>query len=328
MVFRRYGRHAERVRAVDPNARPVDVNSRAGEPYPAEPVGPDPHRRDQTAGEAYGRHEDDPLRRDRRDEVTGRDRRDEVAGRDRGAGDRWYDLAVADDEVGWRSRTRVVLSPMAAPSIIGLFGFMGATLMVGAWQAGWYGSSATPGIIWPFAIFFGGLAQLVAGFYALRARDTVAVAAHGTWGAFWLGWGVLQALVAAGVASAIPLGSANASFAMWFVVLASITLMAALAAMGQNIGVSAVLWTLAAGSALTAAGFWAGSLNVQRAGGVLFVISAGIAWLVASAMMFAGSFGRTIIPLGEYSREGNIPGRIPMRPMQYRGGMPGVKVGQ
>ena len=326
MVFRRYGRHAERVRAVDPNARPVDVDSRAGEPYPAEPVGPEPYRRDQTTGEAYReRYEDDPLRRDRRD------RRDEDTlrrERERGAGDRWYDLAVADDEVGWRSRTRVVLSPMAAPSIIGLFGFMGATLMVGAWQAGWYGSTSTPGIIWPFAIFFGGLAQLVAGFYALRARDTVAVAAHGTWGAIWLGWGVLQALTAAGIMTPIALGSVSSSFAMWFVVLASITLMAALAAMGQNLGVSAVLWTLAAGSALTAAGFWAGSLNVQRAGGVLFVISAGIAWLVASAMMFAGSFGRTIIPLGEYSKAGNVPGRVPMRPLQYRGGEPGVKVGQ
>jgi succinate-acetate transporter protein len=235
---------------------------------------------------------------------------------------------TADDEVAWRSRTRVVLAPMAAPSIIGLFGFMGATLMVGAWQAGWYGSAGTPAIVWPFAIFFGGLAQLVAGFYALRARDGVAVAAHGTWGAFWLGWGLMQALVAAGVSNAIPLGATNESFAMWFVVLTAITAMAALAAMGQNLGVSAVLWTLAAGSALTAAGFWAGSLNVQRAGGVLFVVSAGIAWLVASALMFAGSFGRTIIPLGEYSKAGNVPGRIPTRPMQYAGGMPGVKAGQ
>jgi succinate-acetate transporter protein len=172
------------------------------------------------------------------------------------------------------------------------------------------------------------LAQLVAGFYALRARDAVAAAVHGTWGAFWLGWGLLQALVVAGVATAIPLGATNPSFAMWFVVLTAVTLMAALAAMGQNLGVSAVLWSLAAGSALTAAGFWAGSLNVVRAGGVLFVISAGIAWLVASAMMFAGSFGRTIIPLGEYSKAGNVPGRVPMRPLQYRGGEPGVKLGQ
>jgi hypothetical protein len=30
----------------------------------------------------------------------------------------------------------VFLTPIAAPSIMGLFGFMIATLMLGAWQAG------------------------------------------------------------------------------------------------------------------------------------------------------------------------------------------------
>jgi len=147
----------------------------------------------------------------------------------------WYELAVADDETAWRSRTRVVLSPMAAPSIIGLFGFMGATLMVGAWQAGWYGSAATPGIVWPFAIFFGGLAQLVAGFYALRARDGVAVAAHGTWGAFWLGWGILQLLLATKVMPPIALGATNTSFAFWFIVLTLITGMASVGAMASSL---------------------------------------------------------------------------------------------
>ncbi len=240
----------------------------------------------------------------------------------------WYALAVAEDEPAWRARTRVVLSPMAAPSIIGLFGFMGATLMVGAWQAGWYGNATTPSVIWPFAIFFGGLAQLVAGFYALRARDGVAVAAHGTWGAFWLGWGVLQLLVATHVMAPIPLNATNTAFAFWFIVLTLITTMAAIGALGQSLGVAAVLWTLAAGSALTAAGMYGGGLDVVRAGGVLFVISAAIAWLVASAMMFESAFGRTIIPLGKYSKAANIPGRAPSAPLGYPAGMPGVRVGQ
>jgi len=248
--------------------------------------------------------------------------------RDDGLARDWYQLAIADDEPAWRSRTRVVLSPMAAPSIVGLFGFMGATLMVGAWQAGWYGSATTPGIIWPFAIFFGGLAQLVAGFYALRARDGVAVAAHGTWGAFWLGWGVLQLLVATKVMPPIALGTTNTSFAFWFIVLTLITGMAAMAALGHNLGVASVLWTLTAGSALTAAGFYGAGLNVTRAGGWLFVISAAIAWLVASAMMFEGAYGRTIIPLGHYSKAANVPGRNATHPLAYSGGMPGVKVGQ
>jgi uncharacterized protein len=54
---------------------------------------------------------------------------------------------VAEDHDGWLSRSRVVLTPIAAPSIMGLFGFMIATLMLGAWQAGWYGSALTPLII-------------------------------------------------------------------------------------------------------------------------------------------------------------------------------------
>ena len=102
----------------------------------------------------------------------------------------------------------------------------------------------------------------------------------------------------------------------------------AIGALGQSLGVSAVLWTLAAGSALTAAGFYGAGLNVTRAGGVLFVISAAIAWLVASAMMFEGAFGRTIMPLGKYSKAANIPGRMPSAPIGYEGGMPGVRVGQ
>jgi hypothetical protein len=89
-----------------------------------------------------------------------------------------------------------------------------------------------------------------------------------------------------------------------------------------------VLSTLAAGSALTAAGFYAGSLGVVRAGGVLFVISAAAAWLVAGAMMLENAFGRTVIPLGKWSKAANVPGRKPTVPMAYEAGMPGVRVGQ
>ena len=237
-----------------------------------------------------------------------------------------YQLATANDADAWRARTRVVLSPMAAPSIIGLFGFMGATLMVGAWQAGWYGTPTTPGLLWPFAIFLGGLAQLVAGFYALRARDGVAVAAHGTWGSFWLGWGILQLLIATRLTPAIPLGATNTSFAFWFIVLTLITAMTTLGALGQSLGVAAVLATLTAGSALTAAGFYAGNLGVTRAGGWLFVISAAIAWLVASAMMFETAYGRAIIPLGKRTKAEAAPGHT--QPLAYPAGMPGVRAGQ
>jgi hypothetical protein len=36
----------------------------------------------------------------------------------------WEDLVVAEDHAGWVARSRVMLTPIAAPSIMGLFGFM------------------------------------------------------------------------------------------------------------------------------------------------------------------------------------------------------------
>ena len=59
--------------------------------------------------------------------------------------------------------TRVSLTPIAAPSILGLFGFAGATLVVAGHTAGWYGNDQSPLFLFPFAAFFGGLAQFSAG---------------------------------------------------------------------------------------------------------------------------------------------------------------------
>lgn len=39
----------------------------------------------------------------------------------------------------WQSRSRVFLTPVAPPSILGLFGFFGATIMVGTHMAGCFG---------------------------------------------------------------------------------------------------------------------------------------------------------------------------------------------
>jgi succinate-acetate transporter protein len=238
------------------------------------------------------------------------------------------ELAVAEDHEAWLARSRVFLTPIAAPSIMGLFGFMIGTVMLGSWQAGWYGNAATPLILWPFALVAGGVMQAIAAVASLRARDGVATAVHTAWGSFWIGWGILQLLVATHVMPPIPLGTASPSFAFWFIALTLVTSFAALGALGQSLGLFTVLSTLAAGSALTAAGFYAGSLATVRAGGWLFVISAAAAWLVAGAMVLEHSFGRTIIPLGKWSKNANVPGARATDPIAYPAGMPGVRVGQ
>lgn len=225
----------------------------------------------------------------------------------------------------WEERTRVFLAPLSPPSIIGLYGFMGATLMVGAWQAGWYGNSKTGLVLFPFAAILGGLFQGAAAFPALRARDGLAAGIHATWGAFWIGFGILFGLQAVGVLPSSAFGAINTPFAFWFIVLTLITGAGAMVASLVNWSVFGVLAFLTVGSAFTAAGWWAGSNTLLMVGGWLFVVSAVLAWYTATAMVAENMLGRQLLPLGAHRGVHKAP---PVRPIEYMSGMPGVKVGQ
>jgi uncharacterized protein len=235
-----------------------------------------------------------------------------------------------EDHALWQERTRVFLQPIAAPSILGLFGLAGALMMVGAWQAGWYGNAATPVTLFPFVMAFGGLAQFLAAMWSYRARDGLATAVHGTWGSFWLAFGLMFVLLGFGafpVLLAPAIGVSNPGFGFWFVVLCVITALCAIAALAENLALSAMLWLLTFASAFTAAGFFAGSTWSMRVGGWLFVLAAIAALYVAAALMFEGGFGRSLLPIAR-NRAETMPGRRRRRPLQYRSGQPGVRIGQ
>lgn len=242
-------------------------------------------------------------------------------------------VVAADPNSGeaWTERSRIVLTPVAAPSILGLFGFAGATFMVASLLAGWWGGAMAPGLaeatIAPFALFFGGLAQFLAGMWSYRARDGLATAMHGTWGSFWLAYGLIVLLTAGGVLPPSVLEST--AFGYWFIVLAVVTIFGAIASLFESLGLFTVLSLLAAGSVLLAIGFVGGQGGLVTVGGWVLVASAAAAFYVAGAMMLAEtSKGRTILPLGKYKADQNIPGRQATEAIGYPAGMPGSKVGQ
>ena len=233
---------------------------------------------------------------------------------------------AADDPVAWRAQTRVFLQPIAAPSILGLFGFAGATFMVAANMAGWYGNGTSDVYVFPFAATFGGLAQFVAGVWAYRARDGVATAMHSMWGSFWLAFGLLWILVAVGDLT-LPTATFPA-FGYWFLVLAVITACGAVAAAFENVSLFGVLATLAGGSALAAVFFLTGGEGWKTAAGWVLLASAWLAAYTAFAMMLEGAAGRVILPLGYLSKRANVPGGHEHIPLQFELGEPGVRRGQ
>jgi succinate-acetate transporter protein len=177
------------------------------------------------------------------------------------------------------------------------------------------------------AIFFGGVAQFSAGLFAYRARDALATAMHGIWGAFWLAWGLYQLLVASGSITGVT-GFHFPAMGFWFIALAMITFSGALGALARNLGMFAVLAPLATGSGFAAAGYIGGFDTPLRVAGWLFVFAAGFAWYAATAMMLENSFGRVILPVGKWRTRANVPLREDANPIGYDEGMPGARIGQ
>jgi succinate-acetate transporter protein len=131
--------------------------------------------------------------------------------------------------------------------------------------------------------------------WAYKARDALATAMHGMWGAFWMSYGLLYFLFATGTIT--PPTGAFVELGFWFIVLAAITWMGAWAATAVSIPLTGVLGILAAGSTVMAIAQLIGSPVLTIIAGWVFIVSAVLAWYTASAMMLDSVFGREVLPL-------------------------------
>jgi uncharacterized protein len=228
----------------------------------------------------------------------------------------------------WRDHARVFLQPIAAPSILGLYGFAVATFMVTAHQVGWYGNANSPLLIFPFATAAGGIAQGVAAIWAYKARDGLATAVHGIWAAFWLGYGFMNFMVALKLIPAAAPGVAVPELGYWFFTLAAVTLVGMLASLGESLALTSVLAPLWVGVGLLGVYYTIGGTGWEKVGGYVTMASSFTAFYAASSMMLAATFGRVILPTGKYRKEANVPGGTHIYPIQFPLGEPGVKQGQ
>ena len=224
-----------------------------------------------------------------------------------------------NEVVGKDAQAQIYLQPIAAPSILGLYGLAGATFMVAAHMAHWFGDS-TSLYLFPFAAMFGGLAQFLAGMWAYKARDGVATAIHGMWGSFWMAYGVLNVVFAIGKLT--PPTGRWPEIGFWFVVLAAITWVGVAASVAENRGFVTVLTFLAAGSTTAAIGEFTGVEWLMTVTGWLFIIASIAAWYTGSALMLEEAFGREIWDLGKSRQAKEMP------PVSIGMGEPGVIRGQ
>jgi succinate-acetate transporter protein len=85
-------------------------------------------------------------------------------------------------------------TPVADPAPLGLAGFALTTVLLSAFNAGLINKGAVAGgslIFVGMALFYGGLGQFAAGMWEFKNRNTFGATAFSSFGAFWLGVGIL-----------------------------------------------------------------------------------------------------------------------------------------
>jgi hypothetical protein len=197
-------------------------------------------------------------------------------------------------------REQPVLSPVADPAPLGLAAFALTTFLLSGHNA-----SFIPDAIWVgFALFYGGLIQLLAGMWEFRNRNVFGATAFSTYGGFWLGLGIFVVLVSSskGFAGLLTGNDLNNSLAWFLIAFAIFNTYMMLWATRVNLAVLAVFATLGATEILLAIGFFriahGMSPYMLHVGGWAGIVTAGVAWYTSAAGVVNGMAPRAVLPVG------------------------------
>ena len=180
----------------------------------------------------------------------------------------------------------------ANPAPLGLLGFGMTTVLLNLHNAGFYAMNS---MILAMGLFYGGLAQVIAGLMEWRKGNTFAATAFISYGFFWISLVTLLLLPKWGLATAADETSMAAYLAIWGVFtgcmfVATLRLHRA----GQVIfGTLTLLFFLLAYGDFTGA-----SPAFRHATGYEGIVCGLSAMYAAVAQVINESFGRTILPLG------------------------------
>ena len=190
-------------------------------------------------------------------------------------------------------------SPVADPAPLGLAGFALTTFLLSGHNA-----TFIPDVIWigP-ALFYGGVAQLLAGMWEFRNRNVFGATAFSTYGAFWMALGIFVVLAeTTKIVSAYTGGDLTNGLAWFLFAFLMFNTYMLIGSMRVNVAVFLVFLVLEATEAVLVIGFFnlshGGTPWWLHAGGWLGIATAAVAWYASAAGMLNGQAGRKVLPVG------------------------------
>jgi succinate-acetate transporter protein len=180
----------------------------------------------------------------------------------------------------------------ADPGPLGLAGFAMTTFVLSMYNSHLVNPAGEAAVL-GLALFYGGVAQLLAGMWEFRTGNTFGAVAFTSFGAFWLSFWALVVFYAA----KLPPAHANKDIGLFLWAWAIFTTYMWVASFRTTAVINLVFFLLAATFILLAIGSDGNHTNVTKIGGYVGLATAAAAWYGSFAAVVNSTFARVLLPV-------------------------------
>ena len=187
---------------------------------------------------------------------------------------------------------------LANPAPLGLMGFGMTTVLLNIHNAGFFPVSA---MVLAMGLFYGGVAQIIAGIMEFKKGNTFGTTAFVSYGLFWLTLVALWVIPGTGAPNG---GATPAAYMGWYLFLWGVfTFFMWLGTFGKNRAVQFIFLSLTVLFGLLAVRDWTGSAAVGKLAGFEGIVCGASAIYLAMAEVLNEVKGRTVLLIGEVNRK-------------------------
>lgn len=163
---------------------------------------------------------------------------------------------------------------IADPGPLGLAAFALTTFVLSVFNSGLIKDGALESVVLPLALFYGGIAQVLAGMWEFRKNNTFGAVAFTSYGSFWLSFAAYVQFVA----PKLPAAHAYQATGLFLLAWAIFTVYMTIVATRINGVLLAVFTVLSVTFVLLAAGELGQNTSLSHAGGYAGLLTAVLAW--------------------------------------------------
>lgn len=198
------------------------------------------------------------------------------------------------ETTGRQSAAQALPTPtgVADPAPLGLAAFGMTTFVLSVFNAGLLAKNLEP-VVLPLALFYGGLAQLLAGMWEFRNRNVFGATAFTSFGAFWLSFAAYVKFIE----PALPKDSAASATGLYLLGWAIFTTYMLIAALRVNGAVALVFLLLAVTYILLVIADFSGTKTIGTWGGYVGLATAAAAGYASFAGVVNATWGKAVLPV-------------------------------